>query len=41
MPQEVVRAEIEKDMGTQFDPVFAEIMLNIIDEDRNYELREK
>ena len=41
MPQEVVRAEIEKGMGTQFDPVFAEIMLNIIDEDRNYELREK
>ena len=36
MPQEKVREEIEKGMGTQFDPVFAEIMLEMIDEDPDY-----
>ena len=41
LPQEVVRGEIEKGKGTQFDPIFAEIMLQIIDEDTEYNLREQ
>ena len=41
LPQSVVRSEIEKGKGTQFDPIFAEIMLQIIDEDTEYNLREK
>ncbi|MBO6215359.1 MAG: HD-GYP domain protein, partial [Lachnospiraceae bacterium] len=40
MTQERVRAEIEKGMGTQFDPRFADIMLKMIDEDINYKMRE-
>lgn len=40
LPQNVVREEIEKNMGTQFDPKPAEIMLEIIDEDTAYELHE-
>ncbi len=40
LPQSVVRDEIEKGMGTQFDPVLAEVMLQIIDEDVNYTFRE-
>ncbi len=41
LPQEVVRGEIEKGRGTQFDPIFAEIMLKMIDEDTNYNMRDK
>ena len=41
MSQEIVRLEIEKGKGTQFDPVFAEIMLEMIDEDKNYDMHEK
>ncbi len=41
LPQEVVRSEIEKGKGTQFDPRIADIMLRMIDEDINYEMREK
>ncbi len=33
LPQEQVRSEMRKGKGTQFDPVFAEIMLMMIDED--------
>lgn len=40
MPQEKVRSEIERGSGTQFDPKFAAIMLQIIDEDTEYNLRE-
>ena len=40
LPQEVVRAEIEKGKGTQFDPVFADIMLQMIDEDKDYLMHE-
>lgn len=40
LPQAQVRAEIEKGKGTQFDPLFAEIMLNMIDGDREYQMRE-
>ena len=39
MEQERVRREIERGRGTQFDPRFADIMLTIIDEDVNFELR--
>ena len=40
MPQDVVRLEIEKNIGTQFDPDAAKSMLAIIDEDVDYELHE-
>ena len=40
MPQEKVRAEIERCMGSQFDPYFAKIMLTMIDEDTGYSMRE-
>lgn len=40
MAQEAVRAEIEKNSGTQFDPDLAKCMLEIMDEDKNYELHE-
>lgn len=33
--------DIENGIGTQFDPHFGEIMLEMIDEDKNYEMREK
>ena len=40
MPQDRVRAEIERCSGSQFDPAFAAIMLAMIDEDTDYRLRE-
>ena len=40
LPQNEVRAEIERCRGTQFDPIFADIMISIIDEDKDYQLRE-
>ena len=36
LPQDVVRGEIERGSGKQFDPQFADIMLHIIDEDKEY-----
>ena len=36
MPQAKVREEIEKGCGTQFDPRFAKIMLQMMDEDPEY-----
>ena len=41
LSQSIVRNEIAKGSGTQFDPLFASIMLEMIDEDHNYEMREK
>lgn len=41
LPQGIVREEIEKGKGVQFDPVFADIMLQMIDEDLDYDMREK
>lgn len=41
LPQAQVRAEMEKGKGTQFDPVFADIMLAMIDKDPEYLMREK
>ncbi len=40
IPQDVVKSEIEKGSGTQFDPKFAAIMLEIIKEDVDYKLHE-
>jgi response regulator RpfG family c-di-GMP phosphodiesterase len=40
LPQKVIREEIEKGRGTQFDPEIADIMLQMIDEDKSYELKE-
>lgn len=41
LPQETVRLEIEKGKGTQFDPEMTEIALSIIDEDKDYQMRER
>lgn len=38
LPQEVVRQEIEKGKGKQFDPGIADIMLEMIDEDKDYNM---
>ncbi|MBR1444250.1 MAG: HD-GYP domain-containing protein [Firmicutes bacterium] len=39
-PQAEVRAEILKCKGTQFDPMFADIMLQMIDDDKEYVMNE-
>ena len=41
LPQGVVYDEIEKGIGTQFDPRFARIMLDMIDEDTEYRMKEE
>ncbi len=40
LPQEVVRSEIERGRGTQFDPAIADIMIRMIEEDDGYAMRE-
>ena len=40
IPQEKVRSEIEKGKGSQFDPKFADIMLEMIEEDKDYHMRD-
>lgn len=40
LPQDVIRGEIEKGKGTQFDPQIADIMLEMIDEDKGYAMKE-
>ncbi len=40
MAQEKVRSEIEKNSGTQFDPIIAKVMIEIIDDDKDYLLHE-
>lgn len=40
LPQEVVREELVKGKGTQFDPEIADIMLQMIEEDKEYSMRE-
>lgn len=40
LPQEVVREELEKNMGTQFDPEVAKCMIALIDGDTEYVLHE-
>lgn len=39
-PQSVVRAEIEKGKGTHFDPAIADIMMQMIDDDKDYSMKE-
>ena len=41
LPQHIVRDEVVRGKGTQFDPRFADIMLGMIDEDPEYEMRER
>lgn len=41
LPQEKVREEIEKGKGSQFDSTFADIMLEMIDEDSKYLMRDR
>ncbi|MCR5788806.1 MAG: response regulator [Lachnospiraceae bacterium] len=41
LPQGIIREEIEKGRGTQFDPTFADIMLQMIDDDKEFKLREE
>ncbi len=41
IPQHKVREEIVKGMGYQFDPVFAKIMLHLIDVDTEYQMKER
>ena len=40
LSQEVVKKEIETGKGTQFDPAFADIMLQMMEEDADFRLRE-
>ena len=40
LPQDMVRDEIEKGQGTQFDQRIADIMIELIKEDVRYEMRE-
>ena len=40
MPQSVVREEISRGMGRQFDPAIARIMLEMIDEDIQYDMKQ-
>ncbi|BDC93046.1 HD domain-containing phosphohydrolase [Treponema bryantii] len=40
IPQQKVREEIVKGTGTQFDPVFAKIMIHLIDLDTEYSMKE-
>ncbi|WP_295153807.1 HD domain-containing phosphohydrolase [uncultured Ruminococcus sp.] len=41
IPQQKVREEIVKGSGTQFDPVFAKLMLHLIDLDTEYTMKER
>jgi putative two-component system response regulator len=40
MTQEHVRDELQKGKGEQFDPRFAEIMIKMMDEDTEFDMRE-
>ena len=40
LPQEKVREELLKGKGTQFDPKYAQIMIDLIDRDKAYQMRE-
>ena len=41
IPQQKVREELVKGMGTQFDPEFAKIMVHLLDLDLEYTMREQ
>lgn len=40
IPQHIVREELVKGIGTQFDPAFAKIMIHMIDLDTEYRMQE-
>ena len=40
LPQDKVRSEISEGRGTQFDPRYADIMLEMIDQDTEYSMKE-
>ena len=40
LPQQKVREELVKGLGTQFDPVFAKAMIHLIDLDTEYQMQE-
>ena len=40
LPQEVIREQLEKGRGTQFDPLIADKMLELMDEDVDYDMHE-
>lgn len=40
LPQDVVRGEIERGKNTQFDPIIADVMISLIDEDKLYSMHE-
>lgn len=40
LSQETVKEQIIKGKGTQFDPVFADIMVSMIEEDKDYNMRD-
>lgn len=40
LSQEIVKSEIEKGMGTQFDPMIAKIMIELMNEDKDYTMHE-
>ena len=40
LPQDVISNEIKKGRGSQFDPKIADIMLQMIDDDKGYTMRE-
>ena len=39
LPQDMIKDELKLGMGTQFDPKFAQIMLDIIEEDKDFKFR--
>lgn len=41
LPQTVVKEELYKGSATQFDPRFVEIMLQMMEEDKEYQMRER
>lgn len=41
LPQQHIYEELEKGKGTQFDPVFTEVMLQMISKDTDYHMREE
>lgn len=41
LPQDKIKEELQRCKGTQFDPTFADIMIAMIDEDKDYKMREK
>ncbi len=41
IPQQIVREEIVKGAGTQFDPELARVMQNLIDLDQDYKMKER